>query len=69
MMKGKIYALILTAGMIIGVIVEGITDNFYAVWGVVSFINIFATIFVFKLLQGDLKRTQETAFDKIEKDS
>lgn len=68
MVKGVIYALILSIGMLVGVLLEVTTDNFYVVWGVVSVINIAATILVFRFIKNDLKTTQETAFDRIEKE-
>ena len=67
MLKGVLYALILASGMFVGIFVESIGGNFYIVWTIVSIINIIATIFVFKLLQGDLKdEAKESKFHLIE---
>ncbi|MCK4797536.1 MAG: hypothetical protein KAT05_09155 [Spirochaetes bacterium] len=67
MIKGVLYALILASGMFVGIFVESIGGNFYIVWTIVSIINIIATIFVFKLLQGDLKdEAKESKFHLIE---
>ena len=66
--KGFIYASLLAAGMFVGVFVRSLGGNFYVVWGLVSVINICATVFVFQMLKKDLKvespKDVETASDK-----
>ena len=67
MIKGVLYALILASGLLVGVFVESISDNFYIAWTIVTIINIVATIFIFKLLEGDLKdEAKESKFHLIE---
>ena len=67
MIKGVLYALILASGLLVGVFVESLSDIFYIAWTIVTLINIVATIFIFKLLQGDLKEeSKESKFDLIE---
>lgn len=59
LVKGVVYALILALGIAIGAIMKSMDLNFYLIWAVVSFINIGATILVFKMLKTDLIGKEE----------
>lgn len=59
LVKGVVYALILALGMAVGAILKSMDQNFYLIWAVVSFINIGATLLVFKMLKTDLVGEEE----------
>ncbi len=59
LVKGIIYALILSVGTFIGVIMRNVGSNGFAIFAVVGLINTIAIIGVFRLIKNELYQKEE----------